>query len=112
MSRTMLLIQSNPQDAKFLWGLLSADSWNVVYAPTGAAALGMLDMGHRPDAVLCAGELPDCDMRDLLHQIHERFPGAAVATTEVDGADVPYAGNVVSRPFGQDKLRAAFGEGK
>lgn len=107
----VLVVEDEPQMAKFLRASLSAENYRVVEARSGAEALS-LARSHNPDVVLLDLGLPDMDGMDVTAQLREwsDVPILVISARgrEDDKVRALDAGadDYLTKPFGVSELMA------
>ena len=84
MSLRILIVDDDEALRESLALVLSAEEYEVVAAPDGAAALAILEKGP-VDVVLCDLRMPGVDGLELLPQLARRLPGATLILMSAHG---------------------------
>jgi len=107
----ILVIDDEPPIRKLLHTGLGTQGYDVLDAPNGKTALGLL--AEKPDLIILDLGLPDMQGLDLLRMIRERderVPIVVLSSREDEKAKVEAldlgADDYVTKPFGMDELLA------
>ncbi len=107
----VLVIDDEPPIRKLLRTGLGTQGYDVLDAPNGKTALGLL--AEKPDLIILDLGLPDMQGLDLLRMIRqrdERVPIVVLSSREDEKAKVEAldlgADDYVTKPFGMDELLA------
>ena len=107
----ILVIDDEPPIRKLLHTGLGTQGYDVLDAPNGKTALGLLS--EKPDLIILDLGLPDMQGLDLLRMIRERderVPIVVLSSREDEKAKVEAldlgADDYVTKPFGMDELLA------
>jgi two-component system, OmpR family, KDP operon response regulator KdpE len=107
----VLVVDDEPPIRKLLRMGLSAHGYDVLDAPNGKTALGLL--AKKPNLVILDLGLPDIDGLELLRRIRHRQEGLPVVVLSSRGDEAGKvaaldlgADDYVTKPFGMDELLA------
>lgn len=107
----IIIVEDDPSICQFLTTTLTANSYDVVLANSGKAALDMI-ASHCPDVILLDLGLPDMDGKDVIRQLRgwTRTPIIVLSarSAEVDKAAALDLGadDYLTKPFGTVELLA------
>jgi two-component system KDP operon response regulator KdpE len=107
----VLIVDDEPPIRKLLRTGLTTQGYQILEAPNGKAALGLL--GQKPDLIILDLGLPDMQGLDLLRMIRTQNEGVPIVvlssrgdeTAKVQALDLG-ADDYVTKPFGMDELLA------
>jgi two-component system, OmpR family, KDP operon response regulator KdpE len=107
----ILVIDDEPPIRKLLRMGLGTQGYDVLEAPNGKTALGLMD--QNPDLVILDLGLPDIQGLDLLRMIRARSEGVPIVVLSSRGDEAGKvhaldlgADDYVTKPFGMDELLA------
>jgi two-component system, OmpR family, KDP operon response regulator KdpE len=110
-SHKILIIDDEPPIRKLLRMGLASQGYDVLDAPSGKAALGLL--ADRPDLVILDLGLPDVDGLELLRTLRQRQEDLPIVVLSSRGDEAGKvaaldlgADDYVTKPFGMDELLA------
>ncbi len=110
-TRTILIVEDDYDIGKLLCEIFTLGGYNVLMAPTGAAAAGLL-AGDQPDLITLDLNLPDISGQAWLQGLRDQ-PTTAELPVVVITSQLPVAGGisaqaeaVVAKPFDLEHLLA------
>ncbi|MGM0375116.1 MAG: response regulator transcription factor [Chloroflexota bacterium] len=88
MSKTILIVDDEPEMVEFLDSFLSLKGYQTLTAPTGAGCL-RIAREKKPDLILLDLTLPDMDGLSVLEKLREEGRSLDIPVVVVSGKDHP-----------------------
>ncbi|MCU0591866.1 MAG: PAS domain-containing protein [Desulfobacterales bacterium] len=102
MDQTVLIVEGNKRRLRRLGRLVSERGYPVLYAASGAEALGLVAASH-PPVVIAGGRLPDQDIDVLVREIKRRFRDVEILVLADEPWVIeelkPIAAGFLTKPF-------------